>query len=158
MDKMLLQVDGITAPSPIHYSFSTIGWFVVEGVLFVILILLMGLFLRRYYRNRFRREAISFLVQMEKGFFGPKEFNQVNRYLKELIIHKYPELPIDGYYGERWYNFLTHSCKKEALLTLEEFQQIELYRRSGSTVPIDTELQKRYISFMERWILTHRIK
>ncbi len=98
------------SPEDISWLPQTIGWQILGLAL-----LLLGLYrgwqgLRRWYRNRYRREATAKLKAWQQQPDGALLAEDVNRLLKLTALAAFPREQVAGLYGRDWVEFLNAQC------------------------------------------------
>jgi hypothetical protein len=111
MDPASLQnLHDIITPAPISWLPPAPGWYALS---FNLLLLLAWFSVKRYQirqRNRYRREALLKLSQIEKGLADPNQYQQLLPRLPELVkrtaIAAYGRAPVASLSGSDWLKFL----------------------------------------------------
>lgn len=142
-------------PESIAYSFNTLGWYLVFGLL-VLLVLFVAI--RQYWKyrkNAYRREAVTQI----KDFIQQKNENlvfELNELLKRMTIMLYGRKKVASLYGLEWFNFLVSTSNKQSSVSTENFNEFTkaLYNNSYEL----TETQKTELAeFAILWVENHRI-
>ncbi len=96
----------VVAPAVISWLPQTPGWYVV-GTLAVLLLLRGGWRrLRRWWRNRYRREALARLADAGVA----RSVTELNRLLKLTALAAWPRPRVAGLTGSEWVDFLNSRC------------------------------------------------
>lgn len=146
-----LQLGDLYEPAPFPFKFETPGWYILSGLLFLALMLIIIQQTRRYIKNRYRREAINELENLSKG---TALFPQLFVVLKRTAMHSYGREHVGELYGKEWLAFLDKTCKGVKLLDYQE--QIHLAIYGGQE--IEPAAQKIILSNALRWVKSHASK
>ncbi len=100
----------VVSPAAISWLPQTPGWYLVAGALALWLSRLAWRRLRRWYRNRYRREALAELARMERI---PDELDatSLNRLLKLTALAAWPRPQVAPLTGTDWVEFLNSQCE-----------------------------------------------
>lgn len=112
-DLMALMHD-LVLPEPVSWMPQTVGW----QILAVWLGVVAGIYLidgiRRYRRDRYRREAIRLLDQVDIS--TPTAGFQIASLLKRTALAVYPRRQVASLYGEQWANFLLETSHSDGCI------------------------------------------
>ena len=101
----------IVQPPPVSWQPQTVGWDVLAVVLGVLAIVLMVYAVRRYRRNRYRRDALAELGRLERNWVDHPEANvavlvALPALVKRCALSAWPRELVAGMSGVDWANFL----------------------------------------------------
>ena len=107
------ELEPLFEPQPIPFSFSTPAWFVLGGVLIIIVSYVIFLQLQKYRKNRYRRDALRILnsLNVSKSMDSTAVINKIRIILKQNAIHRYGRLTVASLYGKEWLEFLESKGK-----------------------------------------------
>ena len=122
-ETLLNNMAPLRQPEAISWWPPAIGWWIVAGLLTLALVITaLGLW-RRYRAARYRRIALKSLEQ--QAMTGDVTVSAVNRLLKAVALHCWPNQDVADLSGKAWTEFLASSTKKacangsfEELLTI----------------------------------------
>lgn len=140
-----VQLDDLYEPPPVAFTFETIGWNVLAGVVVVGLFVWGLLSLRAYIKNRYRREAISKISQLQG------DFNGVLVVLKQVAIYRFGREQVARLTGREWLEFLEDTAKDVQFLAHESKIKSYLYGQ----MELDAAIQDQLRSNAIKWIKTH---
>src|SRR5262245_27273335 len=101
-------------PAAIPFSLDAPGWYAVGALLLLIAIALAILLIRRHKRNRYRRDALRFVADLERRTEDPNEVvYEVNFLLKRIALRFTPREQIAGLRGGHWLDFLNSNPGRE---------------------------------------------
>ena len=142
--------DIIVPPAPSWWP-PAAGWYLLAGVTLVLASWLAYRGWKRYRNNRYRREALSELAQIEAG---PEEevAARLPSLLKRTALQVYPRAQIASLSGEAWIAFLNRQCAADPFAGKAGQLLGGLAYRSGSS-PRD-ELQPLFAG-VRTWIEQH---
>lgn len=104
----------VAAPDAISWLPQTVGWQVLGSLLLVLALYRGWRGLRRWYRNRYRREAAARLQRLAGQPDAPLPAREVNRLLKLTALAAFPRHQVAGLYGRAWIDFLNRQCAAPA--------------------------------------------
>lgn len=139
-------------PERIAYSFNTLGWMIVLGILLLSLILLLLIRWRKYQKNAYRREAITAINNI---LLDAKQHNYflINELLKKTSIKRYGRRKVAPLYGVEWFKFLKSTIVSKDIPDFDfEAFTIAIYQQ-GNT--IDNELTLDFKEFALLWVNKH---
>lgn len=93
-------LDGLYEPPPVPFTFEAVGWSILAGVIGVILLVWCMISIYKYIKNRYRREAVAKVRQLES------DPNGVLVILKQVAIYKYGREEVASLSGVKWLQFL----------------------------------------------------
>ncbi|PIB35707.1 hypothetical protein BFP72_10030 [Reichenbachiella sp. 5M10] len=133
-------------PAPIAFTFETIGWLILACILGCATCILIILQIRKYVKNRYRREALAELSTLKNA-----PLSQTMIILKRVAISVFGREAVGPASGRSWLQFLEKSAKGVQFVTYEESIQKALY----TDQPVDTVLQQKIMSNAQKWIRNH---
>jgi len=133
-------------PAAVAFSFDTVGWKVLGILLLSLVLVLAGLKLRQYLKNKYRREAIR-QIENTKSI----SLNQVLGILKITAMHVYGRPSIAVLYGSEWLEFLEKTGKDIQMLKFESSISKSIYQDESPNEDIKQEV----IHNSKKWIRTH---
>lgn len=101
-------IDEIIVPDAVSWWPSAPGWQVL-AVVFMILLMIGGMRLaKRWWRNRYRREALRQLdaIQQQAGANGQQLVAMLPHYIKVTALQAYPRHDVASLSGDAWLAFL----------------------------------------------------
>jgi len=110
---LLHGIDEITLPDVIAWWPSAPGWQVLGLIALAYLVLWVVRLARRWWRNRYRREALHRLTQLQQqpGSSRLDVVALLPHYLKVTALQAYPRADVASLSGESWLAFLdAHYC------------------------------------------------
>ncbi|MDG3583878.1 MULTISPECIES: DUF4381 domain-containing protein [Galbibacter] len=139
-----LKLAPLYEPERVPFTFETIGWKVLAIVLVVLACLIAYYLIKRYYKNAYRREAIT-------------KLNQAGSVLDILVIVKVVAMQTFGretvgpLYGREWLEFLDDAVDEPLFAPYKEDIE-EVTYRSNTLAPETREL---ILLNSKKWIRTH---
>lgn len=143
------EVGKLYEPEPVRFSFETVGWPVLGGVVLIALLIAAFFWYRHYQRNFYRREALKTLSSIQ-----PDQALEIFVVLKRTAIHAFGREKVGVLSGTQWLKFL-ESTGKNVRLTAQDAQiQSAIYQNT----PLSTESYSQIISNAKQWVRTHAVK
>jgi len=134
-------------PAPPTWSPQTIGWYVVFAVTGLVVLLMAIRSLRRWLRNRYRREALRELAALPA--------DQFSTLLKRTALTAWPREKVASLSGEAWLGFLNETARSDAF-EREPGRRIEEIAFGQTPLSGDDERALRAIA--AEWIRRHRVQ
>lgn len=142
-----LPLHGLYEPEPVPFTFETIGWPILAAVLVILSGVIIFFQIRKYIRNRYRREALEILKQNDIH----NNFNQVFIVLKSVAIHAFGREKVASLHGNSWLDFLEQTGKKVHFQSHSNEIETLLYQQKQPEDNIKTEI----LDNAKQWIKTH---
>ncbi|RJE72809.1 DUF4381 domain-containing protein [Reichenbachiella sp. MSK19-1] len=139
-------LQGLYEPPPIPFAFETVGWSILAVLIVMMLLILIFFQIRKYVRNRYRREAIKEMEALQ-------EAPLLSSFLiiKRVAIQVFGREEVATLHGREWLEFLEKSAKGVELLRYEEGIYDVLYADQSMT----DATQQDIMSNVKKWIRTH---
>jgi Domain of unknown function (DUF4381) len=147
------QYGELMEPKPVPFSFHAPGWYVADVLLLIVLLLLIFGYIRYYYRNRYRREALQWLNQ-QHGAHHVKRLYEADMLMKRIAMHVYGPQAVATLQGTAWINFL-NKCNRRTYRFTEDDSRLlfdAFYRNPQAVSEADTNI---FISKTRNWIRYH---
>lgn len=105
----------ILEPDPVPFSFETIGWKILGGILLLALMIVSYKRFKLYQKNRYRRQAIIKIqkITAEKSQSGQK-IRRLNIVLKQVAMEAFGRVTVAQLYGNEWLMFLDSKAKNSS--------------------------------------------
>ena len=143
-----MKLHDLYEPAPVPFRFDTPGWFILAGILLLIILTVIVVQLRKYIKNRYRREALQKLASLDCT--GPC-IMPMFVILKQTAMHAFGRDKVGPLYGKEWLSFLEETGKDVHLSDYQE-QVIQAMYAEKEIAP---ETQKHMLLHAENWIRTH---
>lgn len=100
----------IAAPAPVSYAPQTAGWWIVGGLILLALLVWAFFRLRRWWRNRYRREALLELAAIERAAADPAQRSDalaaIPALVKRTVLAWAPRTQVGPLSGDAWLRYL----------------------------------------------------
>jgi len=136
-------------PDPVPFTFETIGWPILGGLIVLGLVIAAYLWYRHYQRNFYRREALKSLDSIRQD-----QALEIFVVLKRTAIHAFGRDKVGPLSGTEWLRFLERTGKNVRLVTQEKSIQTAVYQAA----PIAPDVQRQILSNAKQWVRTHAVK
>ncbi|UXX78777.1 DUF4381 domain-containing protein [Reichenbachiella carrageenanivorans] len=143
-----IALQGLYEPPPVAFTFETVGWSVLVGLIVLILVIVIFFQIRKYIHNRYRREAIQ---EIEALDLDQTPLRTSLMIIKRVAIQVFGREQVGALHGRVWLEFLEKSAKGVQFARYEADIQLALY----ADQPVDETTQQEIISNAKKWILTH---
>ena len=151
---MNIDLGQLYEPDAVRFSFETPGWYLMGGLLLLFASLFFLKRLKRYQKNKYRREALKTIARIEQNLQNLNESNQFNDILillKLVAIKAFGRQKVAQLYGNEWLEFLE---SKGIRTPFTQYKQIILNTLYEPTL-VDLKETKVLIELSKRWIRTH---
>ncbi len=132
----------------------TLGWWIVGIVVAVYALRSARRHFRRWYRDRYRREALARVSALQQGPATNGELiRELNTLLKLTAIAAHSRDEVASLTGEAWPEYLNTQCDSPAF---DSSLKPLLASGSYSNPAIDAALRSHLFDGATRWIRSHR--
>lgn len=140
-------------PKPVPFSFSAPGWYVLDVLLLIALLLLIFGYIRYYHRNRYRREALQWLDQ-RGGEDHVKQLYAADMLMKRVAMHVYGPEAVATLQGTEWINFL-NKCNRRTYSFSEDDSRLLFDAFYRNPQAVSEAATTTFISKTRNWIRHH---
>ncbi len=143
-------------PAPIQFSFGAPGWYILGGILLIVLCVGVFLSWKHYRKNHYRRMALQWLQQEEQRLIAAKEEAQLvytaNMLIKRIAMQLYGR-EIASLRGKDWLDFIKQT-DRSVCFNDEDIELLDaLYTSDGQ---INNDRAVSFVNKTKHWIKTHR--
>ena len=115
LPQLLDRMHPLSLPDPVSWMPQTSGWWVLLAWLLGLAVLGAWRIVAHRHRNRYRREALAVLAEIEsQGGHNPRTAGQIAALLKRTALVAYPRHQVANLYGSDWARFLCQSANDDA--------------------------------------------
>lgn len=139
------QLDDIGNPGTVGFSLEGPGWYVLLGVIVVVLLIGFWAYLRHRRKNKYRREALKYL---EKISDEPTAILLANELMKRICL-TFSSRENASLTGKAWIDFLNGQCKSQ-LFNPSDAEKISAIYYSETPKPDSDFLNKT-----THWVRKH---
>jgi hypothetical protein len=132
-------------PPPPSWRPQTIGWYVVFAIVALLLLWLAVHLFRRWRLNRYRREALKELTQVDA--------NELSALLKRTALSVWPREEVASLSGAAWLTFLGNSARKPLF---ENAPANRIEEVAFSVTPLSGEDESALRKAAASWIRQHK--
>ncbi|QDH81358.1 DUF4381 domain-containing protein [Echinicola soli] len=143
-----LDMGPLQEPEAVSFTFDTIGWPILGGLVLLGIVVLMVLQVRAYHKNRYRREALS---ELENVVNGKRPLFYSFVLLKRTAMHAYGRNKVGEMYGKSWYEFLDKKAQGVSFAALQERIDRLIYQDELPEEQVKTAI----ITNTKKWIKDH---
>ena len=151
LPQLLDLLHDIVRPDPVAWTPQTIGWTIVGAWLLVAILLIAWNRIRKWRRNRYRREALAMLnrIGAQADASSSAVAGQVALLIKRTALVAYPRAEVANLYGSQWATFLRQSVGNDPVVE----KAADDLASAAYRVNVDGG---KLIEPARRWILVHR--
>lgn len=149
-----IELEPLFEPNPVGFTFDTPAWQVLGMCLLAGVIFIIFQQYRRYSKNKYRREAIKALGEVEATLGDSQldlSLNKVRIVLKQVAIFTFGRPKVAPLYGEDWIKFLESTGKNTSFSKYEGLLKSTVIETQETT---NTRM-KELITLSKKWIRTH---
>lgn len=134
-------------PPPPAWTPQTVGWYVIFAIAGLLVLWMAIHFIRKWFANRYRREALRELVLLP-----PDQFSTL---LKRTALAVWPREKVASLSGAAWLEFLNKAAS-EGMFERAQGNRIEEIALRSTTLSSEDERELRRIA--ADWIRRHRVQ
>ncbi|CDF78392.1 conserved hypothetical protein (DUF4381) [Formosa agariphila KMM 3901] len=103
-----LVLGDIIEPTPVPFTYETIGWKIVFALVAILLIYIAYRLYKNYKKKQYLREAVAYIQDLQKqtDLDAAAYINAVMFQLKQTALHTFGRLEVARLYGTAWLQFL----------------------------------------------------
>jgi hypothetical protein len=155
------QLQELPLPAPISYLPHTWGWLVLAGILLLTLAAWTALKIHRWRRNRYRREALARLDQLQQlehlQQLDSTALREVPELLKRVAL-SIPQHPaVASLSGEAWQTFLQRSSTTRLPDDFAKQLATLAYAPEAALHNLDPHARAQLLSLSRHWVETHHV-
>jgi len=142
----------VVSPESISWLPQTAGWAWLGALLLIWLLRYSWRRLRRWYRNRYRREAAARLQQLTTIGSHENWLIELNKLLKLTALAAFPREQVARLSGQEWVTFLNRHCSTPPFSTEQSsLLAVEAYRSSL----LEDTIRQQLLAASLNWIRNH---
>ncbi len=157
MNNNISTLDQFIEPAPVRFTFEAPGWYILAGIILLILLICVALIVRNYIKNKYRRKAIKALQKEETNSIKQKQYADIiykaNMIMKQICIQLYTREACAGLRTKDWLEFLNQTSHSN-LFQKENEKTIDSIYLTGNDLD-----EKETIAFLDKtkqWIKKHK--
>lgn len=152
-NQISVKLDPLFEPDPVGFTFDSPGWYVVGGILLILMGLGLVRAIKHYRKNKYRREALRKMSQLIAEVPNDSEYLlfETRVLLKRVAIEKFGRLRVASLSGVEWLQFLENTGRNTPFTNCEILiHQDDDWIKTN----IDEQLHEA-ISLTKKWLKTH---
>jgi hypothetical protein len=141
----------VVSPAAVNWWPQTSGWWWLGAILLIYALRRGWRFLRHWYHNRYRREAVERLQGLAGTLDSPNLVADINRLLKLAAMAAYSRETVARLSGDEWVAFLNGNCPV-APFSAEQGQLLAAHTYTGQAIEADAghQLLAAGLTWMQR--------
>ncbi|MCF6262978.1 MAG: DUF4381 domain-containing protein [Xanthomonadales bacterium] len=156
----LQNLNDIVIPTEISWWPLATGWYFLLALLLALSVWLVFRGYTHWIKNRYRREALLQLQQLEKGSANAANrdasLRQIPSLLKRTAISVYPREQVASLTGEQWFDFLNASLQNPTFNSENSATLEKIAYSVGSLNTVDAHSAQALINASRYWLQNHR--
>lgn len=152
-NELSLELDPLVEPDPVTFTFDSPGWYVVGGILFILICWALVRGIKRYRKNKYRREALRSLSELMVEVPNNAEhlLFEIRVLLKRVAIYKFGRTKVASLSGLEWLQFLENTGRKTPFTDCE----ILIHQDKDWIKDNIDELLPVAVALTKKWLKTH---
>lgn len=156
MQDQLANLKEIPLPEPVSYMPQTMAWYILFFVVLVMAALWIFRLYKHYLQNRYRREAVKQLDEIERSV---RPLSELPALVKRVGLTIAPRDTVAGLSGKAWLKFLDSTWDGASFSSGPGRLLPELsYRKPQSLPDPNDEGVRNLLILLRRWIRRHRAR
>jgi len=151
-------IDEIIVPGAISWWPSTPGWIMVGAIIGILLLVKLSQMARRWWRNRYRREALRQLGELQSRAEPLEVVSKLPFYLKTTALHAYPRKEVASLSGNNWLAYLDAHYQGPSFQDDVGRALLRCGYQSKDRMQLDENQAARLIEMSRQWISTHIVE
>ncbi|WCT09975.1 DUF4381 domain-containing protein [Mucilaginibacter jinjuensis] len=152
------QLGKLIEPKPVPFTFTAPGWYVVGGLIVLLLIGLVWLLIRQYQLNRYRKHALLLLANTEKKYTDEQAFDlliyEADLLIKRIAMSRYGRQNVSGLRDGQWTAFINRTWHEKSFNEQDEVLLNQTIYQSKQVVTADEA--QAFTQKAKRWIKKHK--
>lgn len=134
------------------------GWIALFLLGFFLLTILFIYVVKRYAKQRAKRQALRLLEQTYHDYLKhgqlPQVTAEINILLRRVALAYYPRQQVAQLYGEAWLDFLTHTAKQIEFQSVRKDLLIYPYQKAAHPLALESRAErlKPLLNRAQAWI------
>jgi hypothetical protein len=150
------QLQELPLPAPISYMPQTWGWWILVAVLMMVVGVWLLRKLYRWRRDRYRREALARLAQLEQQPDNAA-LREVPELLKRVALSMPRQPDVASLTGQAWQDFLQRSAPVELPADFAARLATLAYAPDTALQAIGPQQRQQLLSLSRQWVETHHV-
>lgn len=146
-----LNLGPLQEPEALPFTFETIGWPILTVVVFVLIVVIAVLAIRKHIRNKYRREALAKLQEIQQKNTAISDAMVL---AKRTAIHAFGREKVGKLNGEAWLQFLDDHAKGVQFMAIKTEVLSLMYK---DQMPSDAAREK-ILTNTKNWINHHAVR
>ena len=156
MQEQLSNLKEIPLPEPVSYFPQTAAWYILLALAVIILAFWLAHLYRVSLRNRYRREALKTLDEIERSV---RPVSELPVLVKRIGLAIAPRKTVASLSGDAWLRFLDSAWQGTAFTKGPGKILPELaYKSPQSLPPVSDERLQDLFALLRQWIRRHRAR
>ena len=143
----------VVPPEGISWLPQTAGWFWLAIALLGVIAYYASRAVKHWYKNRYRREAISRLRALMQSAHSVDLVSDINRILKITALVAYSRETVAKLSGQTWTDFLNRQCDQPPF---SAEQQLLLATAIYRSADIDQQSSQQLMAASMLWVSQHK--
>jgi len=156
----LQNLNDIVLPPAVDWWPLAPGWYVLAGLLVLVLAWFGYRSVRRWQANRYRRAALIELQQLSRGMEDASMreacLRQVPVLLKRAAVSAYPRSQVAALTGAPWVQFLNSTLSRPVFTPVVGCYLDQLAYETGNLHAIDAQARAELLASSRKWLQSHR--
>ena len=148
-------IDEIMLPEAVSWWPSAPGWQFLGLFLGGVLLVYLWRSTKRWYQNRYRREALQRLQRLEQNSSLREIIAKLPFYIKTTALHAYPRSEVASLTGNDWLAFLDENYSGPSFQQGTGRHLLTIAYQSSDKWQINDDEATQLLNMSRQWIATH---
>ena len=154
---MIHGIDEILLPEAVSWWPPAPGWVAAGIIIGVLLIVQLFRVATRWWRNRYRREALRQLDQLQQRGELPELISKLPYYIKATALQAYPRHEVAGLSGDNWLVFLDAHCPGSSFREGVGQNLLPIAYQPKEQWHVSDDDAEQLIHMSRHWIANHQV-
>lgn len=154
---MIHGIDEIILPEAVSWWLSAPGWVVVGIIIGVVLIAQLFRMATRWWRNRYRREALRQLDRLQQLGELPEIISALPYYIKTTALQAYPRHDVASLSGDSWLVFLDAHYSGPSFREGVGQNLLRIAYQPKEQWHVSDDEAEQLIDMSRQWIANHQV-
>lgn len=143
-----LDLGPLQEPQAVEFTFSTVGWPILAGVILILIVVIAILQIRIYRHDKYRRQALE---EWQKVVANEHQLSHCMVLVKRTAIHAFGRDEVGKLAGQEWLQFLDSNAKNVAFQSIHDEVEALIYKDAQP----EAGMREAILKNTKNWITTH---
>lgn len=150
---MLRNMSEVTIPDHVSWFPQTIGWKIVAAILIVVALYYVIQSIRRWWNNRYRREAMALMTVMQASINSTRLPLDIFEVMKAVLVYLNPQKA--NAFGEKFLTDLDEYRSPQTTLFNDDLGQKWMRSLVQKQYPLSKQELSALMTLCQQWLVEH---